>query len=79
MNEFGMTDGRYSDNDWLDKVSRRSPRTRVGAKTALKTFDFFCEDQDCTRDELIKQYQIWYNPKPKPDELVRPDIQIMKI
>ena len=75
MNKFGMTDGRYSDNDWLDKVSRRSPRTRVGAKTALKTFDFFCEDQDCTRDDLIKQYQIWYNPKPKPDELVRPNIQ----
>jgi len=70
-----MNNTRFSEKDWLDKVSRNSPRTRIVAKTALKTFGFFCEDQDCTRDELIKQYQIWYNPKPKPDELVKPDIQ----
>jgi len=75
MNKLAMNNTGFSEKDWLDKISRNSPRTRITAKTALKTFDFFCEDQNCTRDELIKQYQIWYNPKPKPDELVRPDIQ----
>jgi len=75
MNELAMNNTRFSEENWLDKVSRNSPRTRIVAKTTLKTFDFFCEDQDCTRNELIKQYQTWYNPKPKPDELVRPDIQ----
>ena len=75
MNKLAMNNTRFSEKDWLDKVSRNSPRTKIVAKTALKTFNFFCEDQDCTRDELIKQYQTWYNPKPKPDELVKPDIQ----
>ena len=75
MNEANMNNAKFNDESWLDKVSRNSPRTRIVAKTALKTFDFFCEDQNCTRDQLIQQYQIWYNPKPKPDELVRPDIQ----
>ncbi len=54
MNKLAMNNTRFSEKDWLDKVSRNSPRTRIVAKTALKTFGFFCEDQDCTRDELLK-------------------------
>jgi len=52
-----------------------SSRTRTVAKTSLKTFDMFCEKQGHTRDEVIGQYQIWFNLKPNPDEFVRPDIE----
>ncbi|NWJ84380.1 hypothetical protein HX854_06620 [Marine Group I thaumarchaeote] len=67
----------FSDEDWLNKLERKSnsSRTRTVAKTSLKTFDLFCQNQGLSREEVIKQYHIWYNPKPNPDELVRPDME----
>ena len=73
---------------WLDKMQRKSKsvRTRVVAKTSLKTFDFFCKSQGMERHsdpnvtygyipKMIEEYQKWYNPKPRTDILVRPDIR----
>ena len=67
----------FSEEDWLNKLERKSnsTRTRITAKASLKTFDLFCKNQKVSRDEIIQQYQIWFNPKPNPDEIVRPDIE----
>ena len=67
----------FSEENWLNKLERKSAsaRTRIAAKASLKTFDQFCKNQGVSRDELINQYQIWFNPKPNPDEIVRPDIE----
>jgi len=67
----------FSEEDWLNKLERKSnsARTRITAKASLKTFDQFCKNQKVSRDEIIQQYQIWFNPKPNPDEIVRPDIE----
>ena len=74
--------------DWLKKVHRKSKseRTRIVANTSLKTFDLFCESIGGKRHpdpsvkyayipKMIEQFQKWYNPKPRPDILVRPDIK----
>ena len=76
------------DEVWLDKLERKSKsvRTRVVAKTSLKTFDFFCQSQGVERHsdpkvkygyipKMVEQYLTWYNPKPDPNFLVRPDIR----
>ena len=71
--------------EWLTKVFRKSKsdRSKAVAKTALKSFNFFCQAQGVkeTADielgfipEMMKQYNVWYNPKPNPEVLVRPDI-----
>ncbi len=75
------------DNDWLDKIYRKSKadRSRTVAQTSLKTFDIFCKSEGMQRHpdpevkyayipKMIEQYQKWYNPKPDPEVLVRPDI-----
>ena len=71
------TNNGYGEEDWLDQMYRKSSssRTRTVAKTSLNTFDLFCKKQGFSRDRIIKQYDTWYNPKPNPDELVRPDIR----
>ena len=76
MPRINMNSG-FSEEDWLNKLERKSnsARTRITAKASLKTFDQFCKNQGVSRDELIHQYQIWFNPKPNPDEIVRPDIE----
>ena len=76
-----------ADKEWLDKLYRKSKadRTRTVAEISLKTFDQFCNDQRMQRHQdsevkyayipkMIEQYKIWYNPKPNPEVLVRPDI-----
>ena len=76
-----------ADEDWLDKMYRqsKSERTRAVAKTSLKCFNWFCQDQGMEIDEdpdvtfgyipkMVEQFKIWYNPKPNPEILVRPDI-----
>ena len=76
MPRINMNSG-FSEEDWLNKLERKSnsTRTRITAKASLKTFDLFCKNQKVSRDEIIQQYQIWFNPKPNPDEIVRPDIE----
>ena len=76
------------DQAWLDKMERKSEstRTRVVAKTSLKCFDIFCESQGIERHpdssvvygfipKMVEQYLTWYNPKPDPNFLARPDIR----
>ena len=76
------------DEAWLDKMERKSQstRTRVVAKTSLKCFDIFCKSQGIERHpdpnvvygfipKMVEQYLTWYNPKPDPNFLVRPDIR----
>ena len=67
----------FSEEDWLNKLERKfnSSRTRITAKVSLNTFDLFCKNQWTSRDELIQQCLIWFNPKPNPDQIVRPDIE----
>lgn len=73
--------------DWLNSVLRKSKseRSRLVAKISLKTFDLFCKDQGLERHpdpdieygyipKMIEQFKTWYNPKPDPNVLVRPDI-----
>ena len=70
-------DSGLSEEGWLNKLERKShsARTRITAKASMRTFDLFCKNQKVSRDEIIQQYQIWYNPKPNPEVLVRPDIE----
>jgi integrase len=76
-----------ANNDWFDKIYRKSKadRSRTVAQTSLKAFDIFCESQGMEKHpdsgvkyayipKMIEQYKIWYNPKPNPEILVRPDI-----
>ena len=76
-----------ANNHWLDKLYRKSKadRTRTVAEISLKTFDLFCMEQGMERHpdsevkyayipKMIERYKIWYNPKPNPEVLVRPDI-----
>jgi integrase len=75
-------------DEWLDKMYRssKSNRTKVVAQTTLKVFDLFCKDQGMERHQdpdleygyipkMIEQYLIWFNPKPNPEVLVRPEIE----
>ena len=76
-----------ADNDWLDKIYRKSKadRSRTVAQTSLKAFDIFCKSQGMEKypdlgvkyayiPKMMEQYLKWYNPKPNPEILVRPDI-----
>ncbi len=76
-----------ANNDWLDKVYRKSKseRSKSVAKISLKCFDLFCKDQGMDRHtdpdvqfgyipKMIEQFNAWYNPKPNPEILVRADI-----
>ncbi len=66
-----------NDNDWLDKILRKSKsaRSRSVAEISLKAFDIFCKEQGMKKHpdsnvkhpyipKMIEQYKIWYNPKP---------------
>jgi len=68
MSKSGMNSG-FSEEDWLNKLERKSDstRTRKAAKTSLKIFDLFCKSQGLSREQVIKQYLIWYNPKPSSE------------
>jgi integrase len=78
-------DYNKADEEWLDKMYRqaKSDRTRAVARTSLKSFDLFCQDQGMEKQDgvifgyipkMAEQFKIWYNPKPNPEVLVRPDI-----
>ena len=86
--ELELAKTNQQDEAWLDKMYRsaKSNRTRVVAKTTLKVFDLFCKDQGMEKHsdpdvefayipKMVEQYLKWYNPKPNPEVLVRPEIE----
>jgi len=66
----------FSEKDWLDEYE--NIRTRICAKTSLRIFDFFCENQGFTRDEMIRRYKNWFKP-PKDEDGDKPDPDIQSI
>jgi integrase len=63
-----MRSERYSDQDWLERMFRKSEstRTRRLAETSLKSFELFCNYQGITKQQMIEKFQEWFN-QPKPD------------
>jgi len=53
----------YSDQQWLDRVYQKSNAwsTQHQSGIALRIFDYFCKyELKKSRDEVIKQYQQWF-------------------
>ena len=61
-----------------NKAEYDSIRTIILAKTSLRIFDFFCENQGFSRDEMIRRYQNWFKP-PKDEDGDKPDPDIQSI
>jgi integrase len=68
MTQNNMRIEGYTEEDWLDRMYRKSnsTRTRRLAITSLHSFELFCKHQNMTKQEMITKYQNWYN-QPKPD------------
>ena len=49
----------FTEQDWLDRLYRKanSERTVNVATSSLRVFDYFIEDQNMTRDQVIKELQ----------------------
>ena len=58
----------FTEQDWLNRMYRKSEskRTKDSAITSLNMFDFFCNNQKITREQLIEKYQELFN-QDKPD------------
>lgn len=58
----------FTEQDWLNRMYRKSEskRTKDSAITSLNMFDFFCNDQKVTREQMIEKYQELFN-QDKPD------------
>jgi len=67
-----MKSERFSEEDWLDRMYRKSESngTRNCAKTSLMIFDYFCQNQvglnSRSTSQMIERYQNWIN-QDKPD------------
>jgi len=50
----------YKKEDWLERVYRKSEseRSKIVAKTALNMFEYFCQNQGCTEQAKIIEYQV---------------------
>ena len=63
MTKFNMREEFFSDEDWLDRMYRKSKSsgTRSCAATSLNVFDQFCQWQTGlngkSREEIILKYQ----------------------
>jgi len=59
---------QFSDQEWLDRMYRKSEseNTRVCAKTSLSVFECFCKTQGISKYVMIERYQRWFN-QDKPD------------
>ncbi len=68
MNNLVMKES-YSELEWLDDLfnSSESERTVIVARASLKAFDFFCQSQGLSRDEMISKYQTWFKPEKNSD------------
>jgi integrase len=68
MRKNAMQTERYSEEDWLERMFRKSESTRTKriALTSLHAFELFCEYQNQTKEQMISKYQSWYN-QAKPD------------
>ena len=49
----------FSKKDWLEKMFRKSEsfRTKNTAKTSLRMFDLFCQNEGLTESQMIERYQ----------------------
>lgn len=63
-----MKSETVTDSDWLERMFRKSEsdRTQTVAFTSLKLFDYFCQSQRVSKEEMIKKYQDWFE-QTKPD------------
>jgi integrase len=58
----------YTEQDWLERMYRKSNSTRTKriAATSLHTFEIFCKAQNMTKQQMTEKYQYWFN-QTKPD------------
>ena len=79
-----MNTPEMTDNDFLDRMQSKSDsiRTRKATKTALNTFDHYCQYEKGlngeSKEQMINQYQKWLRPE-KDESGDRPDPDIKKI
>ncbi len=50
-----------ADNDWLDKIYRKSKadRSRIVAQTSLKAFDIFCESRHGKTSRFRREIRLY--------------------
>ena len=65
---MSLTLETFTEQDWLNRMFRKSEskRTKDSAITSLNMFDYFCNDQKVTREQMIDKYQELFN-QTKPD------------